>query len=122
MCLVQFFKKSNVLVKLILVALLILAISLVTRIAVEISYSLSYGNTSFTVDSWERVTRNETSVYEVYTDNGVFINTDSWLRMKHDSADLRAYVQSGKTYSCTTQGFRSHLFSKFPNLIECKER
>lgn len=78
---------------------------------------------TFTVNKTERVQdRNgQGAKYMVYTDNGVYQNTDSVLNNKYNSADLYNELKVGKKYTCTAVGFRNGFFSMFENLIRCAE-
>lgn len=87
----------------------------------SVYYAFSDSTVTFTANGWERVTRNGVSHYELYTDKGVFINVDSLVNWKHNSADVRSFVTVGKQYTCEVQGYRNRFFSMFPNVISCVE-
>lgn len=59
--------------------------------------------------------------YLIYTDKGVFQNTDSLLALKYRSSDMYHELKVGKVYDCRTEGFRIPLFSMYKNLLECEE-
>lgn len=62
------------------------------------------------------------SNYRVYTEEcGVFVNEDSFLRGKFDSADIQAEIKVGNTYELTVAGPRFGLFSWFPNIFDVRE-
>jgi hypothetical protein len=56
----------------------------------------------------------------IYTSCGVFENTDSYWRNKHNSADLWAKVKPGETQQFHVVGWRFPLMSDFPNVLEVK--
>lgn len=57
----------------------------------------------------------------VYTSCGTFINADSTWRGKHNSADLWARIEPGKTYQFDVAGWRLGFTSDFPNIFGLKE-
>jgi hypothetical protein len=54
-------------------------------------------------------------------DERVFIDTDSKLFFKFDSADIYARMEVGKWYRVRTTGWRLKWFSKFENILRAKE-
>lgn len=60
-------------------------------------------------------------VYMVFTDHGVYQDKDTVWYFKWNSSDLFAKLHEGESYTCTTVGMRIPLFSKYRNLIDCKE-
>ncbi len=77
----------------------------------------------FKVNKTERIVeRGATdSKYMIYTDNGVFENTDSLLNGKFNSSDIYNELEVGRTYSCDVVGFRNGFFSWYENVIKCTE-
>ena len=75
----------------------------------------------FTINKTERVTDKDgkTSRYLVFTDKGVFENTDSLFYLKYHSSDIYNQLASGKKYECKTVGWRVPFFSSYRNIIEC---
>jgi hypothetical protein len=63
---------------------------------------------------------NKSSKYLIFTDKGVFENTDEWYYGKFDSSDLYNEIQAGKSYTCTTVGWRIEFWSSYRNIINCK--
>lgn len=61
--------------------------------------------------------------YEIYTDRGVFLNQDSFLFLKFNSADIQAELKEGGKYVCSAQGFRLNWYNKryIKNLLTCTE-
>ena len=83
----------------------------------------NHHDVTFTVNKTERVVGAEgkRSRYMIYTDRGVYQNTDSLVNLKFNSADLYNQLQAGKKYACDAVGYRIEYFSMFENLIRCSE-
>lgn len=108
-------------------ALVIIAILAIVGgiIAFNVHWSTNHHDVAFTVNKSERVcsdTGKGTSCkYLVYTDAGIYQDTDSLLNGKFNSSDLYNNLQSGKRYTCDAVGFRNGFFSAYENLLTCKE-
>jgi hypothetical protein len=74
---------------------------------------------TFTVNHRER-TGGDWGKYLVYTDKGVFENTDSVFYLKFDSSDVYGQLAEGGTYECNVYGWRVGVFSWYPNIKDCK--
>lgn len=61
------------------------------------------------------------SDYMIYTNKGVYKDTDSLWFFKFRSSDLYGQLQRGKTYTCSTYGYRVGITSTYPNILSCKE-
>jgi hypothetical protein len=94
---------------------------IVGGIAFGFYHATNKHDVTFTVNKTERITTNSESKYMVYTDNGVYENTDSVLNNKFNSSDLYNEIKEGKKYTCTAVGFRNGFTSNYENLITCKE-
>lgn len=75
-----------------------------------------------TVTGKERVMDKKNSKYLIYTETSqgdtlVLENTDNILRLKFDSSDLYAQIETGKTYKFTLIGARVGLLSWYENVI-----
>lgn len=68
----------------------------------------------------ERVQDGGDSKYLVFAKEGVFQNTDSFLRWKFNSSDVYAAIEPGKRYRCDTYGWRLQFFSNYPNIVKCE--
>lgn len=85
---------------------------------------VAYGtkaDATFTVKEKERVCdggQSGTCKYLVYTDQGVYENTDSLWYLKFDSSDVYGSLEEGKTYNAKVYGFRLPFFSMYKNIIE----
>lgn len=77
---------------------------------------------TLTVNKSERVVDQDGkgSRYLIFTDKGVFENSDSLLNNKWNSSDLYNDIKVGKTYTCDLVGFRNGFFSTYENIIRCK--
>jgi len=58
--------------------------------------------------------------YLLFTDAGVLENTDSLLRLKFNSSDIRAGLKKGETYCFHTHWWRAGFFSWYPNVLDFK--
>lgn len=56
----------------------------------------------------------------IYTDKGVFDNTDSTFPWKTRSSDVYNQLEAGKTYTCTIAGWRNGWMSWYKNIITCE--
>ena len=79
-----------------------------------------------TVTDKERVQSGKSSYYRVYTrlpDGAVrvFQNTDSWLELKFNSADVQGELERGKTYRIHTYGWRVPFLSMFENITNVEK-
>lgn len=57
------------------------------------------------------------SKYLVFTDNGVFENTDTIFYWKFDSSDLQGYMQVGQKCDLHVYGWRVPFLSWYPNIV-----
>jgi hypothetical protein len=89
-----------------------------------LSYHIStnHHQVTFTVNKSERVTDRggESARYLIYTNNGVYENTDSLWNLKFNSSDLYNYIQPGTTYTCDAVGYRVPFLSWYENLVTCE--
>lgn len=58
------------------------------------------------------------SYYLVFTDVGVFKNSDSIIYGKFNSSDVQGRLKIGETYTFTSVGWRVGVFSMYPNIID----
>lgn len=81
------------------------------------------------VDKSERVTTGSgdstSSKYLVFTDKGVYQNTDSLIEGKWNSSDVYGKIREGECYRLETYGWRVQFLSWYPNIVsaqpvECK--
>lgn len=86
---------------------------------------LEYGtmdHVTFTVqDKAPVVKKGEDSYYLVFTDKGVFKNSDDIWFLKWDSSDLQGKLKRGNMYTCSKNFWRIQLLSKYENLLYCDE-
>ena len=57
--------------------------------------------------------------YMIYTDHGVYKDTDSFFHWKFNSSDVFAKLEVGKTYTCKVYGIRNHFTSDYKNIVSC---
>ncbi len=73
-----------------------------------------------TVDSKDRVCtggKEVTCKYLIYTDQGVFEDTDTLWYWKYDSSDVYGGLRAGQTYTFKVTGKRLGIMSWYPNII-----
>ncbi|GAA4946344.1 hypothetical protein HD597_006797 [Nonomuraea thailandensis] len=71
-----------------------------------------------TVESKERVCDSSRSCrYLIFTDRGVYENTDAWLSLKFDSSDIYGAIKPGRTYRLKVNGWRVEVTSSYPNIL-----
>jgi hypothetical protein len=63
----------------------------------------------------------DTSSYYVVVDGKPYVNTDSLIKGKFNSADIQAKIKTGNKVKMETYGFRNNFFSFFPNIKEVKQ-
>ena len=99
----------------------IMLIALITMISFNMYYC--YGTTEsvvVTVTSKERIHNEDESIYLIYTDEGVFKNTDSIYYFKFNSSDIYGELKEGESYRLNVYGFRIPFLSKYKNIINFK--
>ncbi|MEU7911370.1 hypothetical protein [Microbispora bryophytorum] len=71
-----------------------------------------------TIESKERVCESRSSCrYLVWTDQGVYEDTDALWSLKFDSSDIYGALQVGHTYRLKVNGWRTQLTSSYPNIL-----
>lgn len=78
-------------------------------------------NITFTTNSAQRVVSSDGSSaqYLIYTDKGVFTDTDTIWYWKWNSSDVYNQAQKG-THTCLVAGFRVPFLSWYRNIIRCQ--
>jgi hypothetical protein len=99
-------------------------IVLVALFGYPVAYRMSSDTMTIHVTDKERITTGSgesiSSKFIVYTDEGVFENTDSFLFFKFNSADIQNSLKPGKEYKVKVAGWRLPFFSSYKNIIEVK--
>ena len=94
---------------------------LLAVISYPIAYRMSEKTIEVMVTEKERITtgRGKTidSKFLVYTEGGVFENTDSWLYFKFNSSNVQNELKVGESYMVRVAGWRIPLFSWYKNII-----
>lgn len=106
---------------------ILLALLLVTLVGCNFWYVLgTQRETTFTVEDKERITTGTgdtlQSKYLVFTDKGVFENTDSLLNWKFNSSDVYGELKEGQTYEAQVYGWRVPFLSLYPNIVAIEIR
>lgn len=80
----------------------------------------SYRSVTATVSHKERVyyPNWRKSYYLIYTDQGVFRNSDNWAFLNFNSSNTYSEIQVGSTYKFSVYGYRSTFFSEYPNVVK----
>lgn len=76
---------------------------------------------TFTVNKSERIAEGKGGRYLIFTNKGVYENTDSLLNGKFNSSDVYAQIEKDKKYECDVIGWRFPFLSWYPNIIKCEE-
>lgn len=102
--------------------ILYLLLTIILIIGYPTAYYLSSETIEITINDKERITtgsgENISSKFIIYTDNGVFENTDSWLFLKFNSADFQNKFQIGETYEVKVAGWRIPILSMYKNIVK----
>lgn len=105
----------------------VITYGLIAAVVAGIGYGVSvpfqdyyaHRQVTFTVDKSERVCdSNNSCKYLIYTDKGVYEDTDSMFNGKFNSSDIYGEIQNGKTYDVTVYGWRNGLLSWYPNIVK----
>lgn len=73
-----------------------------------------------TIQDKDRITKTDTSYYLIYTDQGVYENTDCWVCLKFASSNVYGNLRIGETYKLKLYGWRIPIISMYPNIWEIK--
>lgn len=91
-------------------------------VAVSALSNFNYTEYNIHVNKSERVcSGQEYCRYLVFTDKGVFENTDTIWHLKFDSSDMYNNLVAGKDYNVVAVGWRIPVLSVYKNIIEIKE-
>lgn len=75
-----------------------------------------------TVEEKERVCSSDNECkYLIFTNKGVFENTDSYLQFKFDSSDIYGALKPENTYKVKINGFRVPFLSMYKNILNVEE-
>lgn len=102
---------------------LILSIVVFVSIAVATIHEYFKEDTiTVTIFDKERIRRLHSSKYLIFTDKGVYRNSDSFLKMKFRSSDMYGRLHLNEQYEITVYGWRVPLLSLYRNIVEVKEK
>lgn len=86
-----------------------------------VAYYASSETLEITITDKERIAtgsgENISSKFIVYGENEVFENTDSWLYLKFNSADVQNKLTVGDTYKIKVAGWRVPFLSWYRNVV-----
>lgn len=85
-----------------------------------IAYRLSEREVTIKVTDKERWVSSDEGKYLVRCGNTIYENSDSFLFLKFNSADLQGQLKVGETYVVNVAGWRIRFASEFPNIISKK--
>lgn len=109
---------------------LIQTASLIAVLALWASVSCAYQRGTIeqieiTVTDRERIVdrsrEGSSSRYLVFTDAGVFENTDALWHLKFSSSDLQGRLKPGRRFRVTVYGWRIPLISFYPNIVRIEK-
>ena len=103
-----------------LVALGVLAVIGLGIFLASAQYRNPQTHTACVVEDKDRTTTKNGSDMRVYTSCGVFTVQDMLFAGEFDSADKYASLDTGKTYTIDTTGYRIPLISSFPVIREVR--
>ncbi len=108
-----------------LVALIFTALLILTAFTAGFSKHFVRGETTALVNKTEvkcnGYGKDHQCRYLVFTEKGVFENTDSLLELKWNSSDIHGMVLPGRKYHFTHYGWRFGFTSAYPNIVEINE-
>lgn len=75
-----------------------------------------------TVTVTDKVVKNDnkSSKYLVFTDKGVYEDSDSVVNGKWNSSDIYSELKVGQKYTLHVRGIRNHVLSWYPNILTVK--
>lgn len=90
-------------------------------VAIYAFSNFNYTEYNIHVNKSERVCNGQEDCrYLVFTDKGVFENTDTIWHLKFDSSDMYNDLVVGKDYNVVAVGWRIPFLSMYKNIIEIK--
>lgn len=101
-------------------------------IGVGIAAAVATAGYSYFIPDTIRTKINDTQVkryyysddkYLIFTDDGVFENTDAWYRLKFRTSDMQGRLMKlkGREVEITKYGWRNGLFSWYENIVDVNE-
>ena len=104
-----------------------IVVGLITAMILSKIY-LNYTNRQERIIHIKQITSintNKSHKYLIFTDEGVFENTDALFIGKFNSSDLQNQILNAKVCKVETLGYRIPFLSEYPNIVkiyECKGR
>lgn len=108
--------KSKITVFFVLIALIVISV-------ITIKIYFKFNDTEIIAKVTDKVAKLDhgESKYLIFTDQGVFENTDTFLRFKFDSSDFYAKIEKEHRYKFTVIGIRFPFLSWYKNIIAVEE-
>jgi len=102
--------------------LILIAITFLSYLSWSVYYTYgTAGAVTATIKDKYTKRSGESDYFYIAIDQGVFINRDSTLQWKFDSADVNAELEVGKTYHIHYYGWRWPFFSWYPNITHAHQ-
>lgn len=100
----------------------VIAFVVVLMIGIGIAERATLKTVTFTVQdkTVKRSHSDHGDEYQIFTDKGVYKDTDTIFFLKFNSSDVYGQLQKGHRYTCRVNGFRIPLFSTKRNILDCK--
>lgn len=74
-----------------------------------------------TVTGKERVMKDQSSYYLIFSDKEVFTIQDTLIKQQWASSDIYGHIEEGKTYKFTVYGWRVPFLSWYRNIVSYQE-
>lgn len=98
--------------------------SLVSLFSISVVFGGMYAYTRFTEDTYTVTVTDKypkDQKYLVFTDQGTFEVTDTFMYLRFNSSDVWGSIEKGTKYQITATGFRLGFFSMYENIIDFKK-
>lgn len=97
------------------------AVMVVVVASLIVGYVALHPERDITVKVTDKVrTGGDDSKYLIFTDGGVYEDTDTMMKGKYNSSDLYSKIKVGQRYTFHLRGVRSGFFSMYPNILTVK--
>ncbi|WP_433426266.1 hypothetical protein ACQP1V_43150 (plasmid) [Microtetraspora malaysiensis] len=98
---------------------LVIVVLVVIAVIIGLAKTTTTHTETITVQSKERVCSGRSDCkYLIWTDQGVYQNSDAWLSGKFNSSDIYGALTVGRTYRVKVNGWRIQITSSYPNILE----
>lgn len=102
--------------------ILIVACAALAAVGIVGAYEAVNPTKDVTVTVTDKVVKNsdKSSTYLIFTNKGVYEDSDTLINGKWNSSDIYNELQVGKTYTLHVRGIRNHVLSWYPNILTVK--